>query len=422
MEIMKKLSFKEAAIKVLSEADEPLSAKEISKIALDEGIIGSFGATPEATMAAQLYTDINNNISSKFKKVGKGLFALKRQTESAKSPLLAIQNQNELVKKNLMEKIQEMDPFQFEYLAAELLRKIGYENVEVTKRSGDKGIDVVGNLTVGGLTNVKTVIQVKRYKTGNNISGKYITQLRGSAEVDQRGLIITTSDFTKDAISESKATNKMPVALVNGKKLIDLLFNYRVGVKEESVSVFSIDSELFENELSESNVNNLGSKSKSIWPLPGGINSYVITLNLLLDKLSKQSYKREELVTWFTTDFENVSSKKTANGYLNVPKNMGLINYINGEVRLSELGEKYHNTQDLNYLFEIISNHIYAFEEIHQFLLGSNKPKTDQDILEYIVENFDVSWSTLAQVTFRLLWLINLGKIEKVENGYIGLK
>ena len=125
------------------------------------------------------------------------MFALKKQTESAKSPLLAIQNQNELVKKKLIEKIQEMDPFQFEYLTAELLRKIGYENVDVTKRSGDKGIDVVGNLTVGGLTNVKTVIQVKRYKTGNNISGKYITQLRGSAEVDQRGLIITTSDFTK---------------------------------------------------------------------------------------------------------------------------------------------------------------------------------------------------------------------------------
>ena len=119
-----------------------------------------------------------------------------------------------------------MDPFQFEYLVAELLTKIGYEKVEVTRRSGDKGIDVVGNLTVGGLTDVKTVIQAKEYKKGNNISGKYITQLRGSAEVDQRGLIITTSDFTKDALDEARATNKMPVALVNGTKLIELLFKF----------------------------------------------------------------------------------------------------------------------------------------------------------------------------------------------------
>ena len=213
---MKKLSFKQAAVKILKEADEPLSAKEITEIALDEDIIETSGATPAATMAAQLYTD-----TGKFKKVGKGKFALKKQTESVKSPLLAIQNQNELVKTNLIEKIQSMDPFQFEFLVAELLSKIGYENVEVTKRSGDKGIDVVANLTVGGLTNVKTVIQAKRYKKGNNVAGKYITQLRGSAEVDQRGLIITTSNFTKGAIQEAEASNKMPVALVNGKKLIE---------------------------------------------------------------------------------------------------------------------------------------------------------------------------------------------------------
>ena len=230
---MRKFSFKEAAIRILKEAEEPLSAREITKIALDKEMIETSGATPEATMAAQLYTD-----TGKFKKVGKGLFALLKQTESANSPLLAIQNQNILVKAKLIEKLHQMDPIQFEYLVAELLRKIGYENVEVTKRSGDKGIDVKGNLTVGGLTNVKTVIQVKRYKKGNNISGKYITQLRGSAEVDQRGLIITTSEFTKGAQIEAMANNKMPVALVNGKKLIELLFKYKVGVKEEVVSVF----------------------------------------------------------------------------------------------------------------------------------------------------------------------------------------
>lgn len=95
---MKKLSFKEAASKILEKAEEPLSAKEITEIALNEDLIETSGATPEATMAAQLYTDINSNTNSLFKKVGKGKFALKRQTGSAKSPLIAIQNQNELVK------------------------------------------------------------------------------------------------------------------------------------------------------------------------------------------------------------------------------------------------------------------------------------------------------------------------------------
>jgi len=61
-----------------------------------------------------------------------------------------------------------------------------------------------------------------------------------------------------------------------------------------------------------------------------------------------------------------------------------------------------------------------AFEEVHQFLLSSPNPKSDQEVLEYIVENFDVNWSTLAQVNFRLLWLINIGKVEKTEDGYKG--
>ena len=412
---MKKLSFKGAAIKILEEADEPLTAREITDVALDEGLIETSGATPEATMAAQLYTD-----TGKFKKVGKGLFALVKQTESAKSPLLAIQNQNVLVKQKLIERIHKMDPFLFEFLVAELLRKIGYENVEVTKRSGDKGIDVKGNLTVGGLTNVKTVIQVKRYKKGNNISGKYITQLRGSAEVDQRGLIITTSNFTKDAKNESKAMNKMPVALVNGGKLIDLLFKYKVGVKEDIVSVFSIDSELFDTELSDNSLKGSNNKSRSIWPLPGGVNSYVETLINLLRRIESKKSKRDELINWFADNYDNVSSLRTAGGYLNVPKNMGLIYFDNGFCFLTEEGEKYLKSQDLEFLYKTISSNILAFEEIHQLLLNSPKPKTDQELLEYVNENFEVEWSTLAQINFRLRWLINIEKVDKTDEGYKG--
>ncbi len=417
---MKKISFKEAASRILNEANEPLSAKEITEIALEKDLIETLGATPEATMAAQLYTDIKKNPSTKFKKVGKGLFVLKKQTASTKSPLIAIQNQNELVKKKLIEKIHEMDPFQFEYLVAELLKKIGYENVDVTKRTGDKGIDIVGDLTVGGLTHVKTVIQVKRYMKGNKISGKYITQLRGSAAIDQRGLIITTSDFTRDAVAEAKAANKMPVALVNGKKLIELLLNYKVGVKEEIVSVFSINSELFEHELSDSPPRGSDNKSRSIWPLPGGITSFINTLNLLLAKIQSNKCSRNDLIHWFVNSFDTVNSHNAAASYLNVPRNMGLIEYKDGVFLLTEAGKKYQNTKDIEFLFETISSNLLAFKEIYQFLLDSHDAKSDQEILEYVTDNFDVEWTTLAQVTFRLLWLINLGKVEKTDEGYIG--
>ncbi len=418
---MKKLSFKEAAIQVLKQADEPLSAKEIADLAMESGLIETSGATPDATMAAQLYTDINKNTYSDFKKVGKGKFALRKQTESAKSPLLAIQNQNELARKKLIERIHEMDPFQFEQLIAELLRKIGYENVNVTRRTGDKGIDIVANLTVGGLTDVKTVIQAKRYKKGNNISGKYITQLRGSAEVDQRGLIITTSDFTKSALSEAKAPNKMPVGLVNGENLIDLLFYYKIGVKEQTVSVYSLDSEFFDNELTDTTEKSVLNKSRSVWPLPGGIDSYIDTLELFLEEVKNTSGSREYLMKWFLDNFDNVSSVKTSNSYLNVPKNMGLAYFEDGICKLTDDGIQYLKSKDKDFLFNTISSNILAFEEIYEFLRSSSEAKTDKEILEYVTDNFDVDWNTLAQVNFRLLWLINLEKVEKTNEGFIAI-
>ncbi|HNP98826.1 MAG TPA: HTH domain-containing protein, partial [Bacteroidia bacterium] len=152
----KKTSFKKAAVKILERTDKPMTPAEITKIALEENFIDSTGETPEATMAAQIYVDIKDK-NSPFRKVGRGLFTLKKKSEVLNSPQLIIENQNELTKESLRKLLHSMDPFQFEYLSADLLQKIGYENVVVTKRSGDKGIDIVANLTVGGITNVKTV-------------------------------------------------------------------------------------------------------------------------------------------------------------------------------------------------------------------------------------------------------------------------
>ena len=187
---------------------------------------------------------------------------------------------------------------------------------------------------------------------------------------------------------------------------------------EVPISVYSIDSGIFENELADTKSKGSENKSRSIWPLPGGIYSYVETLNLLLDRVAEQKSSREDMIKWFLDTFENVSSAKTATGYLNVPRNMGLIEFDAGECILTEPGQIYRQSKDVEFLFRTISDNILAFGEVYQFLLSSSQPKSDQEVLEYIIENFDVDWTTLAQVNFRLLWLINLGKVEKIDAGY----
>ncbi|MDL5045915.1 restriction endonuclease [Oscillatoria amoena NRMC-F 0135] len=416
---MKKLSFKAAASKILSRTENPMTAAEITKIAIEEDLIDSSGKTPEATMAAQIYVDINKDKNSEFRKVGRGLFTLKRKSDKPNTPELIVESQNELTSQRLKEQLHSMDPFQFEYLAADLLQKIGYENVTVTKRSGDKGIDVVANLTVGGITNVKTVIQVKRYAVTNKISGAVITQLRGSAEVDQRGLVITTSDFTKDAIEESQAPNKMPVSLVNGSKLIELLIKHGVGIKKQELTVLSIDEEYFKNSSSEEMGSAEKEKNRAIWPLPGGINNYIETLNSFLEQIEKGNNTKKGLSKWYLTTFESVSSESTIQSYINVPKNMGLIRFENGVYQFTDDGRKYFKSKDNEFLYEIISSHILAFDDVYEYINSLARPVNEEEILNYLRDSFDIEWTTYAQVNFRLLWLMNLNKVFRKDNGYV---
>jgi len=411
------ISFKQAAKQILEQADEPLTPKEIVERALDQGILQSEGATPDASMGAQLYVDIQRNPQSPFKKVGKGKFSLREKEESAASAELIIAKQNELVRGALRKRLLEMDPFQFEFLIGDLLKALGYVNVVVTKRSGDKGIDVMADLSMEGITSVKTIVQVKRFRDGK-ISGAIVAQLRGSAEVDQRGLVITTSGFTKDAVFEAKAPNKMPVALVDGERLITLLIKNEVGVKKELHPVYSVDSDYFDNAESEETSIHPSGKNRGIWPLPGGINAYVETLFKVLDAIKNGHDTRDLLVSWFTKTFDVVKSPKTALGYVGVPRTMGLTRTESGKIKLTIEGEKVLASKDQNHLYDIFAANVFAIDEIMEFFKTSKEPQTEEDILEFLRENLNVGWTTHAQVNFRLLWLMNMGKIQRTAEGY----
>lgn len=76
-------TFKSSAILVLKKAGKPLHSSEITRLALEDGILVTEGATPEATMSAQLVMDVKNKgKASDFIKTSPGTFALNPQKES----------------------------------------------------------------------------------------------------------------------------------------------------------------------------------------------------------------------------------------------------------------------------------------------------------------------------------------------------
>lgn len=148
------------------------------------------------------------------------------------------------VKKILRDRLINMSPSAFEHLIGKLLEAIGFR-ADVTKASHDGGVDVRGELVIDNVIRVKMSVQAKRYKIGNNVQAPVVQQLRGSVNTVEleRGLLITTSDFTKYAYQEAEAYGKANIDLMNGEKLVELLLKYEIGVKSQKV--YTIDESMF---------------------------------------------------------------------------------------------------------------------------------------------------------------------------------
>ncbi len=127
--------------------------------------------------------------------LGKALPA--RKSDPRKELLEAVKRYNEQQKELLREQISTMNPYKFEQLVGQLLEAMGYEQVEVTKASGDKGVDVIGQVQVG-ITTITEVVQVKRMQ--NTITRPYIDQLRGALPYHKaiRGTLITTGNLRRN--------------------------------------------------------------------------------------------------------------------------------------------------------------------------------------------------------------------------------
>lgn len=150
----------------------------------------------------------------------------------------AVEQHNARVRTALKEQLHAMDPTDFEELVGHLLAAMGFEEVEVTKRSGDGGIDVRGVLVVAGSLRTTMAVQVKRWR--NNIQAPEVQKVRGSLGAHEQGLIITTSDFSPGARVEAAKPDRSPVGLVNGEQLVSLLMEHGLGVVKRTYELFSL--------------------------------------------------------------------------------------------------------------------------------------------------------------------------------------
>jgi len=133
--------------------------------------------------------------------------------------------------------IEQMDPTAFEWLARALLLKLGYKDVTVTKRSGDGGVDVRATLSAGGVADIPTCVQAKRQQ---NVGRPIVQSLRGSLGAHDAGLLVTSGRFSDEAREEAKDPHKVPIALIDGLKLTELLLDLEIGVEHVNVKLYRL--------------------------------------------------------------------------------------------------------------------------------------------------------------------------------------
>lgn len=123
--------------------------------------------------------------------------------------------------------------YQFEEFLKIYFEKLGLDEVSVTKRSRDGGIDLtairpgIGNFSDSD--SIHYYIQAKRFDPASTISVTSIRELKGTIPFGQKGIFVTTAKFSKDAISESNNNPSNPVVLIDGKKLIESCIEHEIG-------------------------------------------------------------------------------------------------------------------------------------------------------------------------------------------------
>lgn len=170
----------------------------------------------------------------------------KNKTEEIEQEVTDEVDNTEEWKEKLLNILYNISPAAFERLAQRLLRESGFFQVEVTGKVGDGGIDGKGIVRVSGLLSFHVIFQCKRYK--GSVTPSQIRDFRGAMQGRaDKGLVITTGTFTREALKEATRDGAPPIDLIDGELLCDKLKELKLGVDTKLTETVDIRNDWFNN-------------------------------------------------------------------------------------------------------------------------------------------------------------------------------
>lgn len=252
----------EAASAILEEEQGPLHVHEIYERILANNLYIFKAKNPLHVLRGEIRSHCENiffpsaNKSKYFVRIADGRYALPSYTndksakrvgllkeESEHSSLedkleKSYKRYRDSFKDLLLEELKNLSPVEFEHFAQCFLRAYGFVEVEVTARGKDGGIDGFGKLQALGFLSV--AFQCKRWvKTA--VGRREIDQFRGAISgIYDQGIFFTTSAFTKEALGASSRPGTVPIVLIDGNNLVEIMLDREVAVEIKNLPKYTV--------------------------------------------------------------------------------------------------------------------------------------------------------------------------------------
>ncbi len=284
------MTINEAIIQAITAAGRPLTPKEAYEQITEDGLYEFRAQNPQSIVTGQIRRHCKDlDFPSAAPKKYFGLtddgrfYALKKSLTVATSPqrkdsskrtiqknatamkptlrtnLQAIRElqkeHTELLKDRVLRDLKKLPPTTFELFAKKLLDVYGFVDVRVTKKGADGGIDGHGKLKVG-LAHMGVAFQCKRWDK-TSIGRPEIDKFRGAIQGQyEQGIFFTTATFVPGATEVSIRPGAVPIILIDGPSIVELMVNKEFGVQKESISVFTyaLDTIIADENESEADV------------------------------------------------------------------------------------------------------------------------------------------------------------------------
>lgn len=262
---MKKRTIKEAIIEALKRSQKSLSSKDIYDLIIEKDLYRFRAEKPEHIVKVEIrrhcegvefptarpdkYFQILKNgtywikdipIPGQTEESRKSEILLKKDFDNLKLIVGELRDihekHSEAFKIQVLNQLKQIEPRTFEIFAKKLLEVYGFKDVEVTSYSKDGGIDGFGKLKVG-ITYLNVAFQCKRWKT-TSVGRTEIDKFRGAIQGEyEQGMIFTTSNFSKEALNATRKNGAVPVILIDGITLVEIMIEKKFGVATENMTV-----------------------------------------------------------------------------------------------------------------------------------------------------------------------------------------